>query len=49
MSIGNRIVIFQNNSSSVTFYDVDKDEWSEKLCEKTDNLDDFACTKLVWY
>ena len=47
--IGNRVVIFQGNSSSVICYDVNKDEWSEESCEVTKHLQDFALTKLPHY
>ena len=49
MSIGNQIAMFQNNSSSIIFYDVDKYEWSEESTEFTKYLQQFACAKLPWY
>ena len=49
MSIGNKIVIFQNDKSSVIFYDVDKDEWSEETCEVLEDLKLFSCVKIPSY
>ena len=49
MSIGNKIVIFQHNGSSVVCYDVDKDEWSEESCEVTKNLEAFTSVKIPPY
>ena len=48
-SVGNKILIFQENSSSVISYDVNKDEWAEEPCELTKNLEDFSCLKLPLY
>ena len=49
VSIGKKIMIFQEAMSTVICYDVDKDEWSEESCEVTKDLIDFSCTKLPWY
>ena len=49
VAIGNRIVVFQENQSTILCYDVDKDEWSEESCEVTKYLDDFSCAKLHCY
>ena len=49
MSIGKKIVIFQNNSSLVIYYDVDKNEWFKESCEVTKNLEDFSCVKIPSY
>ena len=49
VSIGNKILIFQENRSSITYYDVDKDEWSEESCEITKHLENFSLTKLPQY
>ena len=49
MSIGDKILVFEENSSSVTCYDVYKNEWSEESCEVTEDLLDFSCTKLPLY
>ena len=46
MSIGNKIMTFQENKSSVVCYDVDKDEWSEESCDATKDLNDFSLTKI---
>ena len=49
MSIGNKIVIFQNDESSVVLFDVDKYEWSGESCEVTKNLVEFSCVKIPQY
>ena len=49
VSIGNKIVILQNETSSIICYDVNKDEWSQKPCELTKDLEDFSCLKLPLY
>ena len=49
VTIGNRIVVFQNAKSSVIVYDVDKDKWSEESCELTQDLSNFTCAKLPYY
>ena len=52
LSIGSEIFIFHNRnlrSSSVVRYDVDKDEWSDKLCKATDKIIYFSCVKLPIY
>ena len=49
LSIGNKILIFINNSSLVFSYDVDKDEWSKESCKGTTNLKDFSYAKLPSY
>ena len=49
MSIGNRIVVFLHERSSIVFYDVEKDEWSAESCEITKHIDDFSCTKIPCY
>ena len=46
MPIGNKILIFQENRSSIICYNVDKDEWSEESCKVTKNLLNFTCAKL---
>ena len=49
MSIGNRVVVFQEARSSIICYHVDKDEWSEESCKVTKNLDEFTCVKVPLY
>ena len=49
LSIGNKILIFINNSSLVFSYDFDKDEWSQESCKGTTNLKDFSYAKLPSY
>ena len=49
VSIGNRILIFQRERSSMICYDVDKDEWSEESFELTKYLEDFSCVKIPLY
>ena len=49
ISIGNKIVIFQDNSTLVICYDVDKDEWCEESREVTKCIQHFACAKLPWF
>ena len=46
LSIGNKIVILQNDRSSVICYDVDKDEWFEESCDATKNLTCFSSVKV---
>ena len=48
ISIGNKIIAFQNIKSSIFCYDVDKDERSEESCEVTKNLQAFSCVKIPW-
>ena len=49
VAIGNRIVVFKENSSTIISYDVDKDELSIESCEVTKHLQDFTCLKLPCY
>ena len=49
ISIGSKIIVFQNIKSSIFIYDVDKDEWSEESCEVTKILDNSSCVKLPWF
>ena len=49
VSIGNKILVFQQFSSSVICYNVDKDEWSEESCQVTKDLKDFCCVKCPLY
>ena len=45
----NKLLVFREKSSSVICYDVDKDEWSEELCEITEDIYAFSLTKLPQY
>ena len=49
MSIGNKIVIFQHNRSSVVIYDVDKNEWYEESCDATNYFFCFSCVRMPQY
>ena len=49
LQINNKIVILQYESSSILFFDVDKNEWSEESCEVTKDIYYFHCVKLPWY
>ena len=47
--IGNKIIVFQENRSSIVCYDVDEDKWSEGSSEVTKDLLNFSFTKLPQY
>ena len=49
ISIGNKIIVFQEFSLSVISYDVDKDKWSKESCEVTEYLELFSCVKIPQY
>ena len=49
ISIGSKIIAFQNTTSLVFCYDVEKEEWSEESCEVTQDLRYFSCVKLPWF
>ena len=46
ISIGNKIVLFQDDKPVAMCYDVDKEEWSEEQCEVTNRLEFFSCVKI---
>ena len=46
VSIGRKIMVFNNNSPQVAAYDVDEEKWSEESCEVTKNLKDYYCVKV---
>ena len=46
LSIGSKILIFQNNKPIIVSYDVDKDEWSEEPCEAAKFKYNRSCVKL---
>ena len=48
ISIENKILFFKNYQNRISFYDVDKNEWSEKQCEVTKNLRSFSCVKIPY-
>ena len=45
VSIGSQIAVFAPDRE-ILFYDVDNDEWSEKSCDATKDLELFACSKV---
>ena len=49
LSIGNRIYVFEENRSTVVFYDVDGNSWSEQPCGLTGGLQAFSCANLPCY
>ena len=44
VSIGSKIFVFHSTKPSLFVYDVDKDDWSEELCEIANNIRCFSCT-----
>ena len=46
VSISSKIVIFEENTSKIVYYDVDKCKWSEDLCEVTDQIFGFSCIRV---
>ena len=46
ISIGSKLAVFRNRTNSILFYDAQKDEWFEKSCELTRNLQGYRCAKL---
>ena len=40
-------MIFQNDSLSIVYYDVDKDEWSEESCDATKAFSCFSTVKCL--
>ena len=49
LSIGTKIVIFQEKKGSLVCYDNDKNERSEESCKLTKDLYDFSCVKIPSY
>ena len=45
-TLGNRILIFKNNNGLVLVYDVEKDEWVEKVSNATAHITYFSCAKI---
>ena len=46
ISIGRKILIFKTYSSTITTFDLDKNEWSEENFNATKNIGGFNCLKL---
>ena len=49
VSIGSKILVFQNESQVVLCYDVDKDEWTEKSCKAIENLCNYSTVTVPLY
>ena len=49
ISVGSKILVFQDKSAIVLCYDVDEDDWSKESCEVTEHLRSFSCVKLPRY
>ena len=49
MYIGNKFMVFQYKRSSVVFYDVNKNKWSEELRVATKDIVGFSCFKMPQY
>ena len=47
ITIGSKIFVFQNDSSKVYSYDLEKNEWSVKPCEATKNIKYFSMLKFL--
>ena len=47
VSIGSEIVVIQDKTDVFLFYDVDKDELSEKSCEVTYGIKYLSCMKIA--
>ena len=45
-TFGNKILIFNNKNGLVFVYDVEKDDWVEKVCDATENINYFSCAKI---
>ena len=48
-SIGNKIMLFRDNSDSIYCYNVDEDEWTVETCPAIENLHHFAWLKIPYY
>ena len=46
ISIGNKILIFRNNSPKLAYFDLDKDDWYEEPFEVTKDIKWYSCLKL---
>ena len=46
ISIGNKVLVFQNMRNVVLIYDMENDSWSEESCEITKHLFKFCCVKI---
>ena len=49
VSLGKKIVVFLDGSSSILFYNVDTDNWSVESHKITSFLQDFSCVKIPWF
>ena len=49
ISIGNKILVYRNNTATILSYDVDKNEWSEESCKVTKHLEYYSRVKLPRY
>merc|ERR1712240_406733 len=49
VSIGSKILVFQNESQVVLCYDVDRDEWTEKSCKAIKNLCNYSTVTVPLY
>ena len=49
ISIGNKILVFLENTPTIFCYDVDRNEWSEEPCEGAEHQSVFYCVKLPMY
>ena len=45
-TFGNRIFLFNNNNGLVFVFDVEKDEWVDKVCDATEHIKYFSCAKI---
>ena len=44
--VGKKILIFKRYSTTITIFDLDKNEWSEERFNATKEIDDFCCFKV---
>ena len=49
ISIGTKIVMFPDGTTSVKFYDVDSNEWTEEPCDVKNNIQNLSCVKVPWF
>ena len=48
-SIGNQILVFQDNTATLLCYDIYKNEWSDESFEITEDIEEYSCVKLPCY
>ena len=46
VSIGSKILVFQNNTRDVLCYDADKDQWLKDFFEATENIDSYSTVRV---